>query len=106
MMIDMTEKQFKYYMEFICEKRDGEYYSFTIREVCDLLNALHEENQALKSDKTNLHRTMSKDRVRYNQFKDNVFCCLDNKIKLLKDCCMSNEVEILEELREEIIRND
>ena len=37
-------------MGLICEKRDGEYYSFTIKEVCDLLNELHEENQQLKEE--------------------------------------------------------
>ena len=46
----MTEKRFKHHMGLICEKRDGEYYSFTIREVCDLLNELHEENQQLKEE--------------------------------------------------------
>ena len=45
----MTEKRFKYHMGLICEKKDGEYYSFTIREVCDLLNELHEENEYYKS---------------------------------------------------------
>lgn len=47
----MTKKRFKHHMGLICEKRDEEYYSFTIKEVCDLLNALYEENQALKSDR-------------------------------------------------------
>lgn len=41
-------KRFKHHLGFICEKRDGEYYSFTIREVCDLLNNLYEENQQLQ----------------------------------------------------------
>lgn len=41
-------KRFKYHLGFICEKRDGEYYSFTIREVCDLLNNFYEENQQLQ----------------------------------------------------------
>ena len=44
----MTEKRFKHHMGLICEKKDGEYYSFTIREVCDLLNNLHEEKEYWK----------------------------------------------------------
>lgn len=44
----MTEKRFKHYMGLICEKRDEEYYSFTVKEVCDLLNELSDENEQLK----------------------------------------------------------
>ena len=47
----MTEKRFKHHMGLICEKRDGEYYSFTVKEVTDLLNAQHEEIQQLKSER-------------------------------------------------------
>lgn len=46
----MTKKRFKHHMGLICEKRDGEYYSFTVKEVCDLLNALNDENEQLKED--------------------------------------------------------
>ena len=46
----MTEKRFKHHMGLICEKRDGEYYSFTVKEVCDLLNAQHETIEQLKKD--------------------------------------------------------
>ena len=120
--VRMTEKRFRtgkgivcgdYFSETIIDTENNEKYYGGIKpnyisskEIVKLLNQLHEENKSLKFDKTNLHRTMGKDRVQYNQFKDKVFCCLDSKIKLLKDCCMSNEVKILEELREEIIRND
>ena len=47
----MNEKRFKHHMGLICEKRDGEYYSFTVKEVTDLLNAQHEEIQQLKSER-------------------------------------------------------
>ena len=72
------------------------------KAVCELLNNLHEENHQLKFDKTNLHRTMSRNNVKYNQFKDKLFSCLDNRIKLFKDCCMTNEAKIIEELKEEL----
>ena len=42
-------KRFKHHMGLICEKRDGEYYSFTVKEICDLLNTLYEENEHYKS---------------------------------------------------------
>lgn len=50
-------------------------------DVIDVFNALHEENQELRQDKTNLHRAMSRDRVRYLQFRDKVFDLIDEKIK-------------------------
>lgn len=57
----MTEKRFKHHMGLICEKRDGEYYSFTIREVCDLLNDFHEEitklNETIKTMDQTKHTT-------------------------------------------------
>ena len=71
-------------------------------DLLDELNKLSDENEKLKQDKTNFHRAMSRDRVKYNQFKDKVFCCIDTKIKLLKDCHMTNEAKILEDLKEEI----
>lgn len=55
----MTEKRFKHHMGLICEKRDGEYYSFTVKEVCDLLNALYEEIMQLKSENQELQRYLS-----------------------------------------------
>jgi hypothetical protein len=106
----MTEKRFTVddgLENVLCwEINDKENEGMTCGECAKLLNDLLEENEQLKQDKTNLHRAMSRDRVRYNQFKDKVLCCIDGKIKLLKDCCMSNEVRILEDLREEIISDD
>ena len=77
-----------------------------IDEIVDMLNELHEENkklkqvnemlqmdfaiternlmeenEQLKQDNTNLRRTMSKERVRYLQFRDKVFDLINAKIK-------------------------
>ena len=54
---------------------------YTVDGAVDLLNELWEENEQLKQDKTNLHRTMSRDRVRYLQFRDKVFDLIDEKIQ-------------------------
>ena len=39
--------------------------SMSNNEVVDLLNELSDENEQLKQDKINLHRVMSRDRIRY-----------------------------------------
>ena len=44
----MSEKRFKYHLGIICEKENEEYNSLTIKEVCDLLNELNDENIELK----------------------------------------------------------
>ena len=77
-----------------------------MKEIVELLNALHEENKRLKFDKSNLHRAMSKEEVRHKQFKDKIFCQIDCRIKQLKDCYMVNEAKIVEDLKEELIWND
>lgn len=69
-------------MGLICEKRDDEYYSFTIKEVCDLLNVLHEENQALKSD-----------RARYEEeCRLDVFRELHEENEQLKSACAKYKI--------------
>ena len=80
--------------------------TLSIGEIVELLNELHEENQRLKFDKSNLHRAMSREEVRHKQFKDKIFCQIDCKIKQLKDCYMVNEAKIIEDLKEELIWND
>lgn len=54
----MTEKRFTYDKPFVAFSKGGivdnvtgETYEFTMDTVLDLLNALHEENQALKTDR-------------------------------------------------------
>ena len=61
---------------------DGAYLS--TYQVCILLNEyvdVKNENEQLKQDNTNLRRTMSKERVRYLQFRDKVFDLINTKIK-------------------------
>ena len=98
----MTEKRFKFDDGTIWERGYESWFEIFPSKAVDLLNELNNNNEQLKKDKTNLHRAMSRDRVKYNQFKDKVFCCIDMKINLLKDCFMSNEVKILEDLKKEI----
>lgn len=96
----MTEKRFKKFRKIPVVV---EAYQ-TDEEI--LLNELYEENQRLKSDKTNLHRTMSEDRVRYSQFRDKVFCCIDKKIDEFKNGDYGdlpcNTIHMFLDLKEEI----
>lgn len=71
-------------------------------DVLDMLNTLHEENKNLKLDKTNLHQAMSRDRVKYLQFRDKVVNSIDTKIKQFKESGMSYEAQILDDLRREL----
>ena len=105
----MTEKRFK---EIISTQKvidtvtNKEYDCLLDNDLFDLINTIAEENEQLKhdatvliysnqeyrkeneqlkQDKTNLHRTMSKDGVRYLQFRDKVFDLIDDKIKEAKE---------------------
>ena len=81
-------------------KSFGSYACF--HGIIDKLNFLYDENELLKLDKTNLHQAMSRDRVKYLQFRDKVIESIDNKIKQFKESGMSNEAQILDDLRKEL----
>ena len=82
----MTEKRFIKGYHTIRDTYENKTYDFRVDIICNLLNELdekwiaefslretlqqelqrvEEENKNLKQDKTNLHRAMSRDRVRY-----------------------------------------
>ena len=94
----MTEKRFIY-----CEEENGEFpfpyikYDgkkvISLYECVDLLNQLADENEQLKQDKTNLHRAMSRDRVRYLNENEQ----LKEEIKDLNDVLARYEEKELEE---------
>lgn len=99
----MTEKRFtleEFGLNFIVNDNGR---NLTAKQTVDRLNELNDDKEQLKQDKTNLHRAMSRDRVKYNQFRNKVFWCIDKRIKLLKDCHMTNEARILEDLQKEIV---
>lgn len=79
----MTEKRFNYHMGLICEKKNGEYYSLTIKEVVDCLNALHEENQDLATKKEDAEYELLHLKEKYEELlEENEQLKEENKILL------------------------
>lgn len=110
----MTGKRFKFNGATNCIEYDDKSILLDSygEDIEDLLNELYEENQRLKNDKTNLHRTMSRDRVRYCQFKDKVFSCIDKNLEKDKleyemtyEDYLNGRIEVLEELKKELLND-
>lgn len=85
-------------MGLICEKRDEEYYSFTIKEVCDLLNELYETTQYWSNK---LHKEVDKNIELQNENDK-----LKQKIKS-KDRVIQAYEQYINDLKEDgVIWND
>ena len=86
----MTEnKRFQYNVNKNIIEQNGKFVAYMNSvdgaRIANKLNELAEENDQLKQDKTNLHRAMGRDRVKYLEFRDRVFKKIDDYISQSED---------------------
>ena len=82
---------------------------YIVNKQYETLQKLKEENEQLKFDKQQLHRAMSREEVRYKQFRDKVFDLIDEKIKEADvyfkqsyDSWYQGKFDVLTELKKEL----
>ena len=104
----MTEKRFTYNNGFVCDNQTGSCYEMFKnrdgRDMADLLNALHEENQVLKRELQNiydiatLNKAVSIIEKKYDDYLyDKDVDCIPCKRKAYLEC-----IELLDDFRDDL----